>query len=60
MFNFLGIAGDRGSLSERIQQSDANASDANPQPRQVVPDAMREPVDLTPLRDLIRLLDQAA
>ena len=60
MFEFLGVAGDRDSLSERIQQSNTKALDANPLARELASDGVREAVDLTPLRDLIRLLDQAA
>ena len=51
MFEFLGVTGDRGSLSERIQQSDIEALDTNAPARELASDGVREAVDLTPLRD---------
>ena len=60
MFDFSGVAGDRGSSRNDIEPSEtSHPQGSTPEQHKVVPKAKTDADDSTPLRDLIRLLDRA-
>ena len=60
MLDPIGPPRDRGSWLEGMDHLNANVAEAKPRQREVLTEVKADAGDLKRLRDLIRLLDQAA